>query len=597
VSRQAMLVRAALHLLLVLAGLALLAFLGWRWPLWTLLGAYLLVFALLTVSYVRRVFYVSWRMDDWNSFLVDLANTDLTSDAPLIRLRRRLSASLLILALAALWPLNLVTFALMRPWFRRDATGQVVPRTGSLESLVYLQFVLKVGLFALLPLAVLWFAAGTPAQPRIALILAWVLALHLFARHTAMLVFPHDLKATMRRTLGDPRLMFVIMLCVDVFAFAVLAWYLGGTGGSRDAGVAVIHERILALVSISEWRALVDALKPAFAPGAADPLGMILTRLGQVRPAQAAEMACSGFVYLNLVRMLFPLSEWKRTDEERRFLARFFLVSGLPQKAREYLERVSDYDVATGRLDALVTASAGDLKGAASKVRWVHARNALGEDPDLVFLDAVLPAIGVPRSRLNLAVVTGFALDTGVGDTVLTMGLLMAAYVGRFDLARAHGQIEQCGAQADYPLCLAAIALDCGAVDEARGILAGYRADDLAGESAAALLGEVAAGHQLPHPPPSLPETTQRIAERVASLEPDALPLARQITLISILIWARLLVSVSGGSPAALEQATDQLLRNIRTHHPSHRDYADQVGNFARVAQVQARRQGVAAAP
>jgi len=51
--------------------------------------------------------------------------------------------------------------------------------------------------------AQLWLAAGTPGDRRIALTLDLVLAPHLVARHTAMLAFHHDLKAAMRRTLGN----------------------------------------------------------------------------------------------------------------------------------------------------------------------------------------------------------------------------------------------------------------------------------------------------------------------------------------------------------------------------------------------------------
>lgn len=581
-----------LLLLLVLTGTFVWTI--YRWPSVTLLGIYSVVFAILTLRYVRQVFFVSWRMETWNSFLVDLANTDLTSDPPLTRLRRRLSASLVILAHAALWPKNLVQFLCLRPWWRRDPGGMFLPRTTHLALLVYGQFVVGVVLFGMLPVGLLLLSRYGQADGLLNLALATVLGINLFARHTAMLVFPHDLKALLRRTVADPRVLFVVHMCVDIFAFAVLVWYISSPAGARVASIQTLHEQIVGLVSLSEWRNLVATLKPAFAAGATDPVGIVLAQLGQVSFAQAAEMTCSGFVYLNLVRMLFPWNAWRQTDEDLRVLAHGFMLTGMPDQARVYLDRIDQYDVETAHLDAAIATSTGDLKAAASKIRWAHARDALDDDTDLVFIDAVLPGLALPRSQLELNRLVEFALDAKINDALLAVSLVLAQVIGRFDLHQALAVLQARTQEAAYPLSMAMLELGSGAAENARARLAAYQAKGIMDHSAALLIGEIADGFDMPTPAPSMQQTAEALAQSVSAVELEDLPLSAQLTLVSILLMMHCALIYGGSAPVSLERATNSVLTSIREHHPSHRQYTDLLGNYARVAQEQARRLAVA---
>ncbi|MBA2483231.1 MAG: hypothetical protein H0V39_02195 [Nitrosomonas sp.] len=102
-----------------------------------LLSVYLLVCLILIARYSREVFSESERSNAWNSMLANFANAHLLADPPFTRLRRRIAAMLLILAESLLWPRNAVISLVGRPFLRRNAVGQLIPRRHRPTTLFY----------------------------------------------------------------------------------------------------------------------------------------------------------------------------------------------------------------------------------------------------------------------------------------------------------------------------------------------------------------------------------------------------------------------------------------------------------------------------
>lgn len=117
-----------IRVIIVLAVLSLLAVIAFYWPRTMLLAVYLLVCLILITRYSREVFSESERSNAWNTMLANFANAHLLADPPLTRLRRRIAAMLLILAESLLWPRKAVLSLAGRPFLRRNALGQLIPR-------------------------------------------------------------------------------------------------------------------------------------------------------------------------------------------------------------------------------------------------------------------------------------------------------------------------------------------------------------------------------------------------------------------------------------------------------------------------------------
>ncbi len=343
------------------------------------------------------------------------------------------------------------------------------------------------------------------------------------------------------------------------------------------------------LISGSEIRSLAQEIKRAFEAGGTGTGGDVFAVLTKVTPLQAVQVLCSGFVYLNMVRMLFPLQSWKQTDEDLKFLARGCLITGAPEQARTYLERIKHYDVEASELDALVAASQGDLKAAAQKIRWAHARDALPDDPDLIFQDAVLPTILMPTSGIDVGRCMAFALETQVSDVVLAGFILVTQAYDRIDPREALAIIRAQGGLDDYPLSTATLELSSSDQESARKRLDVYVAGDIVSRCAAILLKEISASISLPSPPPSIQHAAVEVAQAVDAVDFKELPLSRQLTLVSLLDLIRFWVALSGGSTAPLESCTSTIYAAIREHYPSYRDLAARLPNFDRVAEAQCR--------
>jgi CheY-like chemotaxis protein len=262
------------------------------------------------------------------------------------------------------------------------------------------------------------------------------------------------------------------------------------------------------------------------------------------------------------------------------------LITGAPEHAQTYLERLQHYDVEAAELDALVAASQGDLQAAVQKIRWAHAHDALPDDPDLIFLDAVAPTILIPTSGLDVGRCVAFALETQVSDVILAIHMFL---IDRIDprealaIIRAQDQIDA------YPLSTATLELRSGDQESARKRLDAYVTSDMVSRCAAILLKEVSASISLPSPAPSIYHAAEEVAQAIDVVDITQLPLSRQVTLVSILTGVRFAVALSGGSTTALEWRASTILTTIRQHHPSHRDLALRLANYGRVGEAQFR--------
>ncbi len=564
----------------------------YRWPRTALPVVYLTVCAILIVQYARQVFFMSGHEGTWNTVMVNLARTALVSDPPLTRFRRLLSACFVIVASAIGWPKNALLWLIVRPFYRRDTFGQTVPRIQKRIVLFYSQYLLDGALFALVPLALLSLGAAGHGDKQLTFALFLFLAIHLFARHLAMLTFPHDLKTSLRRTPGDPRVLFLIYLCIDTFAFAVLVQYLALHAGAGPVTLNSFTRVAVDLVSVSELRGLIQAIKQAF-----DTLGIdtgVFAPATKVTPSQAIEMLCSGFVSLNIVHLLFPLNSWKQNDDDLKVLVRGFLLSGAQAEARAYIEKIEKYDEEAAGLDACLDACQGDLNAAAKKIRWMHAQNGLPDDKDLVFIDTFGPTILVMKYGVDTARCVDFALETKVSDVILAVYMLLLHLDGRVNPRPPLEVIKARNCLQDYLLSASVLEFCSGDRESASQRINAHAAGDAVSRCVTIMLNEISASGPGPSLSVVLP-TVYRSAEEIAQILGDvdigALSLSRQLALVSILTMMRCAVASVGGTTAPLEALTSTVVTKIRESYPSHRSYASNLANYARVAERQARKE------
>ncbi len=147
-------------------------------------------------------------------------------------------------------------------------------------------------------------------------------------------------------------------------------------------------------------------------------------------------MVSSGFVYLHIICLLLPLDSWKQNDEDLKFLSRGFLLVGLREQARSYLERIQKVDAETAEPEAIITAAEGDLQTASEKVRWAQAQNTLLADTDMVFQDTIFPAAILPKSSIGTRSILEFASANQVSDVTLAVALFMLASAERMDIGQ-----------------------------------------------------------------------------------------------------------------------------------------------------------------
>ncbi|WP_090288066.1 hypothetical protein [Nitrosomonas mobilis] len=579
-----------IRVIIVLIVLLLLATFAYYWPRTILLTVYLLVSGALVARYSRDAFSESERASAWNTMLANFANAHLRADPTLTRLRRRFSAMLLILAEALLWPRQAIISLAGRPLLRRNSVGQLIPRRYRPTTLFYVFYLVSAALFALLPFTVLWFSVNERTAEPIALTLFCLLAVSLFARHFAMLIFPHDLKASMRRTPGDPRIFFAIYLCIDTFAFAVLVQFVGIQAGTSLLGLGGFKDALVNVLSISELRALIQELMQVFNIELSQIAVNMLQTLAQVTALQAFEMLCSGLVYLNIVRMLLPFNSWEQTDEDLKLIARRLLIGGCAEEARTTLAKIKNYDDETAQLDALLTAHRGNLNAAVKKMRWAHARNDLPEDADLIFMDVIGQLMLIPESNLSTAQMINFVLDNNVSDTTLVMFLslsfsfgLVSGHIDPLETLEIIKSKERLG---DYPLSAALIEIGEGDLASARARLEIYAPADVVSRCAMLLIKEIIAA---PSPAPSINQAAEQVVVAIDAVVFEELTLAQQLTLVSILICFRCAIASRGETAPALTALTSKTLANIREFYPSHRNVS-LLENYSRIVEAQARR-------
>lgn len=578
----------------VLAVLSLLAVIAYYWPRPMLLAVYLLVSLVLMARYSRDVFSESERSNAWNTMLANFANAHLLADSPFTRLRRRVAAMLLILAESLLWPRNAVISLVGRPFLRRNAVGQLIPRRHRPTTLFYAFYLANAALFASLPFTVLWFSInGRTAEP-LALALFYMLAVSLFSRHFAMLIFPHDLKASMRRTPGDPRIFFAIYLCIDTFAFAVLVQFASIQAGTALLGLGGLKDAFINVLSISELRAFMQSFMATFENELSQIAAAMWRILTQVTALQAFEMLSSGLVYLNIVRMLLPLNSWKQTDEDLKQITRGLLIAGCAEEAQMTLAKIVKYDDETAQLDALLTAQRGNLKAAAKKMRWSHARNDLPDDADLIFIDVIGQLILIPESNLSTAQVIRFVFVNNVSDVALVVFLFFGLTSERIKSREALEIIKNKERQDNYPLSTALIEIDDGDLTSARNRLEAYAPTDVVSRCAMLLIREIIASSSSQQPAPSINLAAEQVVNAIDAEVFEDLTLAQQLMLVSILICFRCAIALCGETAPALTALTSKTLANIREFYPSHRNISP-LENYGRIVEAQARRQNAPA--
>ncbi len=468
-----------LRIVAALGVLALLVAVVPRWPAIAAAVLYLAVFASLTIREIRTTFFASPETDFQGKLVSDFINLKLGTASRLTQLRRASAAVLQIIAIAILWPVKVIGALLTmrmvkRVLFRGQPVLDTEPDPGRVLALYYGQAALNAVLFLALPASLLVFTGTGNAAGWFATALFGVLTLSILWRHLAMLIFAHDLKATFRRGLGDPRVVFAATLCLDTFTFVVLVQYLRIRTGAPLESVG--FTRVLVdVLSISEVRSFIESLTRALANTGQIPRSIVAT-VGAVTAREAFEMICCSLLYLNVVRMVLPLRSWTQTGEDLTSLARRSLLFGLLEQARRYIRQIEtkDYDVAAARLDAEISACLGDFKAAAQKLRWAHARDGLPDDPDLVFADLAGPLVVLPARPLDVGQLVAFAVETNVSDAILS-GILLTIQAGRQpELGPALTVFEAKKRLDQYPLSIALLAYASGQADQARERLDAY---------------------------------------------------------------------------------------------------------------------------
>jgi hypothetical protein len=556
----------------------------YRWPWWALLFIYAATTLLLIAQYVRRVFLAPAAPNAQSALLINLYNARLSLDPPFKRMRRYASAMLVVVAQAVLWPRNWVASWLLRPLLRRNELGQTMPKV-ALVVFFYVQYALHTTLLALLVVAVVVLNARGAVHTPVAIGLVTILAVSLFARHFAMLLFPEDLKAAMRRMPGDPRLYFIAFLIIDTATFAAIVQFLAVQAGTLPLGAAGFMRAIAKVMSMAEVRALWTAIEQGFEIGNVALPRTVWAALASITPAQALGMVCSLLVYLNIVRMLFPLQSWQQTDDDLRFMAHGMLMSGDRARAAAYVQKIKSYDVQAAQLDAQIATAGGDLKAAAAKLRWAHARNALGDDPDLVFVDIIGPLAVVPNLSVTFAQCVTFALESEVSDVMLAVMILFFGAVGQRENAQVLQVLAAHPRAPAYPLSRAAAELWNGQADRARELLQSYEPTDVVARCANILLREVASSDG--NVSPTINQAADEVCRLAADEHNDTLPLARQLMLVSIISVMRCAVAATGTLSSALTRQMSALVARVSALHPSHRESASFLESYSRIAEAQ----------
>ena len=576
--------------------LALLVTVVSRWPAIAAAVLYVAVFATLTMREIRTRFFAPPEADVQGKLVNDFISVKLGTASRLTRLRRGSAAVLQIISMAVLWPVKLIGAGLTmrlvkRVLFRGQPVLDTEPDPGRALALYYGQAALNAVLFLALPASLLVFAGTGNAAGWFATALFGVLTLSILWRHLAMLIFAHDLKATFRRGLGDPRVVFAATLCIDTFTFVVLVQYLRIRTGAplESAGFTRV---LVDVLSISEVRSFVESLTRALANTGQIGRSIVAT-VGAVTAREAFEMICCSLLYLNVVRMVLPLRSWTQTGEDLTWLARRSLLFGFLEQARRYIRQIEtkDYDVAAARIDAQISACQGDFKAAAQKLRWAHARDGLPDDPDLVFADLAGPLVVLPACRRDIGQLVTFALETNVSDDFLS-GILLTIQAGRqSELGPALTVFEARLRLDHYPLSAALLAYGTGQADQARERLDAYVPKDVVSKCTVLLLREILAGPSLESSlRPSVHDAAQNMVDAVKDTAIEDLPLSRQLTLLSSLVTMRVALAALGGASPPLAALTKSISTRIEELYPSHREHASLQRAFERATVGQARR-------
>ncbi len=394
----------------------------------------------------------------------------------------------------------------------------------------------------------------------------------------------------MRRTPGDPRIFFAIYLLIDTFAFAVLVQFAGIQAGTALLGLGGLKDAFINVLSISELRVFMPAIMDTFDNALSQiPAGMLRV-LKQVTALQAFEMLSSGLVYLNIVRMLLPLNSWKQTDEDLKQITRALLIAGCAEEAQISLAKIGKYDEEAAQLDALLTAHRGNLKAAAKKMRWAHARNDLPEDANLIFMDVIGQLILIPECNLSTTQVIGFVLDNDVSDVALVVFLFFGLTSERINPHEALEIIKSKKRLDDYPLSAALIEIGQDDLASARTRLETYAPTDVVSRCAMLLIREIVASFSSQQPAPSINQAAEQVVNAIGAVAFEDLTLAQQLMLVSILICFRCAIALRGETAPALTALTSKTLANIREFYPSHRNISP-LENYGRIVEAQARRQ------
>jgi hypothetical protein len=589
-TRAARLTTVVIRLVVVLTLVATPLIAVYRWPLNSLFVVYVLGCAVVAIRQIRAALApppddvaLSWL---FGSF----ARTALSAERPLNRLRRHVSVACRMTGMVALWPKNVALMLLIRPFYRRDAAGRIVPKTSRPLPLFYGQNALDATLFVALPVGLFALVATGHRDERLTAVLFAVLAVGLLSRHLSMLIFPHDLKESMRRTPGDPRVMFALYLCIDTFAFAALVQWLRFGGEAAHVGLNGLTRTAWDLIALSQVRLVLEQVKEAF--GRLGPHPDVLLPLTRLSAAQAFEAICSAFVSLNIVRIVFPLRSWQQTDDDLKVMARGFLLFGNTKEARVYIERIKTYDVETAGLDAWATASAGNLRAAAAKIRWVHGRNALPADPDLVFTDTVGSPVVTSTAPTTLAELVSFAIELQVSDASLATSVMYLSVLMRpapraaLDVVAGEARLET------YPLTIAALLIGGGEFAAAHARLDTCVSTGVVARCAKILLEQIAnSGLHPGEEAESVERSAASLVRIVNAADVHALPLSGLLALVSTMTAIRAALASTGGATADVIACADRLLAHIRETYPSHRRSAVNLGHFGRVAELDMRRE------
>jgi hypothetical protein len=579
----------AIRLIVLLALVLTPIFFVYRWPLDSLLVLYLAGCAVVGIREVRRALRPPPADNPLSSLLLTFFRTALSANSRVNLARRYLSVGFRMLGQIALWPKNVLLMVLARRLYRRDSAGRLVPRAGRPLLLFYGQYAVDLLLFLALPFVIVYLARSGRAANPVAWMLFAVLSIGLLSRHLSMLIFPQDLKESMRRTAGDPRVMFFAYLCVDTFAFAVLVQFVRAGNTPVSMSIDALTRAAMDLVSLSQVRLTMQQVKQAFDVNGFD--AQLLAPLAGVTLAQSFEALCSGFVSLNIVRLVFPLRSWERTDDDRKAMARGFLLFGQVKDARDYLEQVKDYDVDAAEIDAWIAASEGDLEKAATKIRWMHARNALREDSDLVFLDVIGSPTLIGTAAAPFRRVVAFASDLSVSDPTLAVLALFKMVTEQLERPEAREMVAATPLLERYPLTTAVLELSTGDVVSVRRRLDQYVPADVVSHCFMIMLREMA--HSWTEPEPDV-ESFTRAADSMVSLVSanlEQVKLSGLLTLVSILIDMRRVIAATGGSTKALADCTAAVVEHIKNHYPSYRSKAATLGHFSRAAEMDIRRE------